>query len=143
MQENSKYKTFTTKIRKNYQELRSLKSKVRGLLFDIQALCAARDAVSEQLFKHVELSPKEEKVLKNLTTDDSECWYGTLDKGLDLLMEKQVELCIKVSNIKVDIDVLEAKNKQLNKDQDVLGDKLRTEFHENHQEKMTGGIKTS
>ena len=81
------------------------------------------------MFKFEDVSNKVDKELERLTHDDSEGWMCTYGKGLDLVTEKVVSICVLISNSKVDIEVLKERNKALNKEQDALGDKLRAEFH--------------
>jgi len=45
------------------------------------------------------------------------------------MKDRFVDLCVTVSNRKVDIEVVKTQIKEINKKKDALGDKLRAEFH--------------
>ena len=120
---------MSDKICTSHDAIHTLEGKVRRTLFDLDALSRARDAVIHQMFKAEDVSSSADKKLMDVTTEDSETWTCIYSKGADLITEKQMELCVKVSNIKVDIDVLRTKIDTLRTEQNALGDKLSKEFH--------------
>ena len=129
MHENAEYQEFSERIRDTWKQINDIESKQRQHIWDIQALTRTLDTTRTQMFKFEDVSNKVDKELERLTHDDSEGWMCTYGKGLDLVTEKVVSICVLISNSKVDIEVLKERNKALNKEQDALGDKLRAEFH--------------
>ena len=129
MHENAEYQEFSDRIRDTWKQINDIESKQRQNIWDIQALTRTLDTTRHQMFEFEDVPKKVDKELERLTHDDSEGWMCTYGKGLDLVTEKVVSICVLIANSKVDIEVLKERSKVLNKEQDALGDKLRAEFH--------------
>jgi hypothetical protein len=122
------YKKFSNLIRDNFAEDRKLDSRQLQLTREISTLDKVRDLSVNKMFECEDVPNKVDKSLKEITGEDSECWFWTYSKGNELMNEFIVSKCVEVSNIKVDRDVLKARRDQLNKDQDALEEKLMEEF---------------
>jgi len=85
---------------KNHQELwsgvRSAEVEVRGALRRVTRLMLAVDVVRQQQFKHEDISEEQDKMLEELTTDNSETWYYQYDQAADDVEEAAVAACAMV-----------------------------------------------
>jgi len=85
---------------KNHQELwrgvRNAEVEVRGALRRVTRLMLAVDVVRQQQFKHEDISEKKDKMLEELTTDNSETWYYQYDQAADDVEEAAVAACAMV-----------------------------------------------
>jgi hypothetical protein len=85
---------------KNHQELwaevRSAETDVRIALRRVTRLMLAVDVVRQQQFKHEDVTEEQDKALEELTTDNSEVWYGQYDQAADDIEEAAVAACAMV-----------------------------------------------
>ena len=85
---------------KNHQELwaevRSAETDVRMALRRVTRLMLAVDVVRQQQFKHEDVTEEQDKALEELTTDNSEVWYGQYDQAGDDIEEAAVAACAMV-----------------------------------------------
>ena len=85
---------------KNHQELwaevRSAQTDVLIALRRVTRLMLAVDVVRQQQFKHEDVTEEQDKVLEDLTTDNSEIWSGQYDQAADDIQEAAVAACAMV-----------------------------------------------
>ena len=119
------YQAYSPKIQANWESIRTLQSKVKGLFRDIFSLTLARDLVVHQTYKLEEIPSSHTKALEKYTTDCDECWFYNWSHGEDCIQDALIQKAVEIGRLKLDIDTLKAKNKELNKEQDKVGEELR------------------
>ena len=65
------------------------------------------------------------KILEKYTGDCDECWFYNWSHGEDCIQDALIQKAVEIGRLKLDIDTLKAKNKELNKEQDKVGEELR------------------
>ena len=128
MNEDSGYQEYSRKIRANWKTIREQESDQRQKLWDLNAFLIGMDAVRQRLCSIDEESTKTDKDLVRITGECSDCWSSTYGHALEMMKDKAVELCSDVTNSEMSIGLAKAKNKNLNREQDELGEKLKDEF---------------
>ena len=129
MYENAEYKELDSRTSPLWTQVRDLESEQRQAMFKIQALTSCVDVVRNHMYSLEDVSKAADNILEKYTTEDSECWVGNYGAGLDEMRDHFIDLCVTVSNRKVDIEVVKTQIKEINKTKNALGDKLRAEFH--------------
>ena len=79
-----------------WAEVRSAETDVRRALRRVTRLMLAVDVVRQQQFKHEDVTEEQDKALEELTTDNSETWYGQYDQAGDDIEEAAVAACAMV-----------------------------------------------
>ena len=119
------YKAYGEPIRANWDSIRTLEGKVKGLFRDIFSLSLARDLVVHQTYKLEEIPSSHTKALEKYTTDCDECWFYNWSHGEECIQDALIQKAVEIGRLKLDIDTLRAKNKELNKEQDKVAKELR------------------
>ena len=119
------YKAYGEPIRANWDSIRTLEGKVKGLFRDIFSLSLARDLVVHQTYKLEAIPSSHTKALEKYTTDCDECWFYNWSHGEECIQDTLIQKAVEIGRLKLDIDTLKAKNKELNKEQDEIGEKIR------------------
>ena len=119
------YKAFGEPIRANWESIRTLEGKVKGLFRDIFSLSLARDLVVRQTYELESIPSSHTKALEKYTTDCDECWFYNWSHGEECIQDALIQKAVEIGRLKLDIDTLKAKNKELNKEQDKVGEELR------------------
>ena len=119
------YKAYSDKLSTNWDSIRKLESNIKSLFRDIFSLSLSRDLVVKQTWTLEEIPSSHTKALEKYTTDCDECWFYNWSHGEECIQETLIQKAVEISRIKLDIDTLRAKNKELNKEQDKLGKELR------------------
>jgi len=96
LDEDASYQAALKNHQELWSEVRSAQTDVRIALRRVTRLMLAVDVVRQQQFKHEDISEEQDKMLEELTTDDSETWYGQYDQAADDIEEAAVAACAMV-----------------------------------------------
>ncbi len=96
LDQDDAYQSTLKRHQEMWAEVRSAETDVRISLRRVTRLMLAVDVVRQQQFKHEDISEEQDKVLENLTTDDSEVWYAQYDQAADDIEEAAVAACAMV-----------------------------------------------
>ena len=96
LDEDASYQATLKSHQELWAEVRSAETDVRIALRRVTRLMLAVDVVRQQQFKHEEVTEEQDKALEELTTDNSEVWYGQYDQAADDIEETAVAACAMV-----------------------------------------------
>ena len=119
------YKAYSPKIQANWESIRTLQGKIKGLFRDIFSLSLSRDLIVKQTYELESIPSSHTKALEKYTTDCDECWFYNWSHGEECIQDALIQKAVEIGRIKLDIDTLKAKNKELNKEQDKVAKELR------------------
>ena len=119
------YTAYSDKLSTNWESIRTLQGKIKGLFRDIFSLSLSRDLIVKQTYELESIPSSHTKALEKYTTDCDECWFYNWSHGEECIQDALIQKAVEIGRIKLDIDTLRAKNKELNKEQDKVGKELR------------------
>ena len=119
------YTAYSDKISTNWESIRTLQGKIKGLFRDIFSLSLSRDLIVKQTYELESIPSSHTKALEKYTTDCDECWFYNWSHGEECIQDALIQKAVEIGRIKLDIDTLKAKNKELNKEQDKVAKELR------------------
>ena len=119
------YTAYSDKLSTNWESIRTLQGKIKGLFRDIFSLSLARDLVVHQTYELEAIPSSHTKALKKYTSDCDECWFYNWSHGEECIQDALIQKAVEIGRLKLDIDTLRAKNKELNKEQDKVAKELR------------------
>jgi len=119
------YTTYSDKISTNWEAIRTLQGKIKGLFRDIFSLSLARDLIVKQTYELESIPSSHTKALEKYTTDCDECWFYNWSHGEECIQDALIQKAVEIGRLKLDIDTLKHSNKELNKEQDKVAKELR------------------
>jgi len=122
--EHEDWKAYSTKIQANWKLIREYESKQSILLYKITSLGLAHDLMNRKQGELYEVSKKTTKILKNVTGDCDECWFGAYGTCDEEIQQLRISKCLEVSSYSTKIDQLKEINTRLDSEQDYLRDRL-------------------
>ena len=96
LDQDASYQATLENHQELWAEVRSAETDVRISLRRVTRLMLAVDVVRQQQFKHQDVTEAQDKALEELTTDNSEVWYGQYDSAADDIEEAAVAACAMV-----------------------------------------------
>ena len=119
------YTAYSDKLSTNWESIRTLQGKIKGLFRDIFSLSLSRDLIVKQTYELESIPSSHTKALEKYTTDCDECWFYNWSHGEECIQDALIQKAVEIGRLKLDIDTLRAKNKELNKEQDKVAKELR------------------
>jgi len=100
LDEDPTYQATLKNHQQLWQEARNTEIEVTFALRRVSRLMMAVDVVRQQQFKLEELPEEQDKMLEELTTDNSETWYCQYDQAADDIEEAAVAACAMVIEVR-------------------------------------------
>ena len=96
LDQDDAYQSILKHHQEMWKEAHQAEREVRVALRRVTRLMMAVDVVRQQQWKFEELPKEQDKMLENLTTDNSEIWFSQYDQAGDDIEEAAVAACAMV-----------------------------------------------
>ena len=130
---DKQYNEFNDRISELHQRNRDLDMKITQTLFKINRLQLVKELAHRKSWEFESPSKTVDKTLDSCTGDDAESWFFMYNMGGDAVQEYQVELCMQITKLKMEMSSLKDTIEQACKDRE----KHRKEVIKKHEAKQS------